>query len=111
MLGETLVARGAAVTYAACYQRGKPAWDAAPLLLAWQSHRVAAIIVTSSEGLRHFCAHVGEAGLPWLRQTPMIVPHPRIAAVARELGVTRVVESVSGDEALVRALGSLVMAP
>ena len=111
LLGETLVARGAAVTYAACYQRGKPAWDAAPLLLAWQSHRVAAIIVTSSEGLRHFCAHVGEAGLPWLRQTPMIVPHPRIAAVARELGVTRVVESVSGDEALVRALGSLVMAP
>ena len=111
LLGETLVARGAVVTYAACYRRGKPAWDTAPLLLAWQRNRVAAIIVTSSEGLRNFCAHVGDAGLPWLHQTPMIVPHPRIAAVARELGVTRVVESVSGDEALVRALESMAIAP
>ncbi len=104
LLGDTLAARSAKVEYAVCYQRGKPSFDAQTLLWAWENNRVAAVIFTSSEGLRNFCERIGEAGLPWLRKTPVIVPHPRIAAVARELGVTQVVESASGDEALVSAL-------
>ncbi len=104
LLGDTLTDRGASVEYAVCYRRGKPSFDAQTLLRAWENCRVAAVIVTSSEGLRNFCERIGDAGLPWLRKTPVIVPHPRIAAVARELGMTRVVESASGDEALVSAL-------
>ena len=108
LLGDTLAARGATVEYAVCYRRGKPSFDVQTLLRAWENNRVAAVIFTSSEGLRNFSEHIsthgGAVGLSWLRNTPVIVPHPRIAAVARELGVTQVVESVSGDEALVSAL-------
>lgn len=104
LLGDTLAARGALVEYAACYRRGKPAFDAAPLLRAWEEKHIAAVIVTSSEGLHNFCAHIGAAGVAWLRQTPLVTPHPRIAAAARELGMLSVVETQSGDEALVGAL-------
>ncbi len=102
LLGETLLARGAYVEYAACYRRGKPAFDAAPLIQAWEHHRINAVIVTSSEGLRNFCEHIGAAGQAWLNDTLTVVPHPRIAATARELGIRRVVESEPGDDALAR---------
>jgi uroporphyrinogen-III synthase len=104
LLGETLTTRGASVEYAVCYRRAKPTFDAAPLLEAWARHGVAAVIVTSSEGLRNFCERIGATGQAWLSTTPVVVPHPRIAATAHELGLTRVVESEAGDEALVRAV-------
>ena len=104
LLGDTLAARGAKVEHVTCYRRGKPTFDAAPLLQAWAKGELAAVIVTSSEGLRNFCDRLGAAGQAALRQTLILVPHPRIAAAARELGMTRVVESASGDEALVETL-------
>ncbi len=104
LLGDTLAARGASVEYATCYRRGKPAWAAEALIQAWQRNSIAAVIVTSSEGLRNFCDRIGAAGQMWLRKTLLIVSHPRIAAAARELGMASVVESEAGDEALVRTL-------
>jgi uroporphyrinogen-III synthase len=106
LLGATLTARGATVEHVTCYRRGKPSFDAAPLIRAWVNNEVAAVIVTSSEGLRNFYDRLGVAGQAAMRQTPVVVPHPRIAAAARELGMTRVVESASasGDEALVQTL-------
>lgn len=104
LLGDTLTTRGAMVEYAVCYRRAKPTFDAAPLLAAWARHGVAAVIVTSSEGLHYFCERIGAAGQSWLSTTTVVVPHPRIAATAHELGMTRVVESEAGDEALVRTV-------
>jgi uroporphyrinogen-III synthase len=104
LLGDTLTERGARVEYAVCYRRGKPTWAADALDQARQHTHIAAVIVTSSEGLRNFYDLAGPAGQTWLRQTPIVVPHPRIAAAARELGMTWVVEAESGDDALVRAL-------
>lgn len=104
LLGDTLSARGAIVEYAQCYRRGKPSADPAPLLEAWAHKRISATIFTSSEGLRNFYQVIGEAGQAELRNTPVFVPHPRVAATARELGLTQVVESASGDEALAAAL-------
>lgn len=104
LLGKTLAERGARVDYAACYRRGKPTFDAAPLIQAWKNSYIAAVIITSSEGLRNFSEHIGGSAQPLLRKTPVVVPHSRIAAVARELGIQCVVESESGDDALVRAL-------
>jgi len=98
LLGDTLAARGAAVACVTCYRRGKPTFDPAPLLARLARGDVAAVIVTSSEGLRNFCERLGD--MRTLARTLMVVPHPRIAAVARELGMMRVVESASGDEAL-----------
>ena len=104
LLAGTLTARGAHVESVTCYRRTKPALDCAPLLQAWSHGEVVAAIVTSSEGLRNFCEMLGAPGVAFLRNTLMIVPHPRIAAVAREMRMMRVVESASGDEALVAAV-------
>ena len=104
LLGETLKARGAAVEYAECYRRARAELDPAPLLDAWTRRRLAAITVTSSEGLRNLWELVGEAGQPPLARTPLFVPQPRIAQNAREQGFATVLTTEPGDEGLVAGL-------
>jgi len=104
LLGDTLVTRGAQVEYVECYRRARPRVDAAPLLKAWARNEVHAVTVTSSEGLRNLFEMVGKLGQSWLRRTLVLVPHPRIAEVARELGCSNVVETTSGDDGLIAAL-------
>ena len=103
-LGDTLKARGAKVEYATCYRRARPVIDVAALNSAARARRIAAVVFTSSEGVRNFSDSLDDAGRAWLRVTPVVVPHPRIAAAARALGCTHVVESVAGDEALMQAV-------
>ena len=110
LLGDTLTARGAQVEYVECYRRARPRADAAPLLKAWARNEVHAVTVTSREGLRNLFEMLGEPGLSWLRRTPVFVPHPRIAAVARELGCGQVIESAPGDAGLIEALQQWAMA-
>jgi uroporphyrinogen-III synthase len=104
LLGNTLKARGARVEYAECYRRGMPNLDAAPLLQAWARNELDAVTVTSSEGLHNLYEMIGALGRQWLRKTPVFVPHPRIAEVARELGLTRVIVAEPADEGLINAL-------
>lgn len=107
LLGDTLTARGASVEYVECYRRARPRIDAAPLLRAWARDEVHAVVVTSSEGLRNLFEMVGKLGQSWLRRTPLLAPHPRIAAAARELGCVNVVETAPGDEGVMKALQQL----
>jgi uroporphyrinogen-III synthase len=104
LLGDTLAARGATVEYAVCYRRIPPRIDAAPLLEAWARDELHAVTVTSSEGLQNLFALVGAAGQLRLRQTPLFVPHPRIAGRARELGLATVVVTAQGDDGIVEGL-------
>ncbi|MBI2508640.1 MAG: uroporphyrinogen-III synthase [Betaproteobacteria bacterium] len=104
LLGDTLKARGALVEYAVCYRRGRPDADAAPLLAAWAGNKLDAITATSSESVRNLHDMVGPAGRERLRQTPLFVPHPRIAEAARGLGLARLVVTGAGDEGLVAGL-------
>ena len=106
LLAETLAARGAVVEYAECYRRGRPKADAAPLLELWRQRRLDALTVASAEALVNFGAMLGEAGAQCLKATPLFVPHARIAAVARGMGVQTVVQTDSGDEALVAGLAA-----
>lgn len=103
-LAEALRERGATVDVVECYRRERPQADAAPLLAAWARGEVDAVTVTSSEGLHNLFAMLGTAGEAPLRATPVFVPHPRIAAVARELGCARVITSDAGDSGLFAAL-------
>ncbi len=105
LLGETLAARGAVIEYCACYRRGKPDLDPAPLFEHWACDRLDAITVTSSEGLRNLVDMVGESGRPRLYATPLFVPHERIAAQAQRLGVREIVRTAPGDDGL---LGGLI---
>ncbi|OHC64134.1 MAG: uroporphyrinogen III synthase [Rhodocyclales bacterium GWA2_65_20] len=104
LLGDTLKARGASVEYVACYRRGMPALDPAPLHKLWRDGRLDAVTVTSSEGLRNLHELVGKLGQAWLRKTPTFVPHQRIFEQARTLGLHDVVLTGPGDDGLVKGL-------
>lgn len=104
LMGAQLAARGALVTFLEVYRRGPPSADPAPLIERWRTGTIDAVSVTSSEALANFDAVLGEEGRAYLRQTVLFVPHARIAAAARALGLTSVVESATGDDAIVAAL-------
>lgn len=104
LLGDTLVARGARVDYAECYRRGIPNADSADLLHAWARGEVHAVSVTSTESLRNLFEMVGKLGRQWLKKTPVFVPHERIAAAARELGVAQVHVTAAGDDGCVQGV-------
>jgi uroporphyrinogen-III synthase len=104
LLGETLAARGATVEHAECYERARPEADAGPLLEAWARGAVDAAMVSSGEGLDNLCRLLGQAGREWLRDTPLFVPHARVAEKAAALGVRRLVVAGVSDAEMLAAL-------
>lgn len=106
LLGDTLLKRGAILEYAECYRRVKPNLDIAPLLQAWASGRIDAVIITSSEGLRNLCDMIGESGQALLKKTPLFASHERIAQTARQLGFMRVISTPAGDDGLIESLSN-----
>lgn len=104
LLADTLRERGAHVDCITCYRRSGPAAGFGQLLEAWRAGRLDAIVVSSSEGLRYLVAGLDEAGRERLRQTPLFVPHERIAGIARELGLARVELTEAADSGLIRGL-------
>lgn len=103
-LGDTLVARGATLEYAECYRRCKPAIDTAPLLHRWARGEVHAVTATSGESLHNLFDLLGKLGQQWLKQTPLFVPHERIAQIARGMGLAQIIVTPPGDEGLVTGL-------
>ena len=101
LLGDTLVQRGASVEYLTCYHRGGPVDDPAPLVARARDGRLDALTLTSSEGVAHLAALPGAAEL---RPVPVFVPHPRIAAAARDAGFSTVIATGAGDQGLIDGL-------
>jgi len=104
LLVAALAARGARVEPIACYRRARPAADPAALLGEWARGAVHAVAVSSAEGLRNLAALLGEAGAQRLRETPLFVPHARVAAAAARLGAREAIVAGPGDAALVAGL-------
>lgn len=104
LLGEVLQSRGASVTHIACYRRTRPPGDMRDLLSLWQSGELQACIATSAEIVSNLFGMAGEAARLQLCQTPMFVPHARVAATAFTGGVRTLFVAGSGDIALVRGL-------
>jgi uroporphyrinogen-III synthase len=88
LLAGTLAARGARVAAVECYRRVRPAAVAAP------AGTLDAVCANSAETLENLVALVG---LERLRGAPLIVPHERVARLAREMGFTAVAVSGPGD--------------
>jgi uroporphyrinogen-III synthase len=103
LLGDTLRARGAHVDHVACYARAAPQSGAAGLAAAFAGQRIDAVTITSSEGLDNLWAIAGEAVRAAWRSRPTFVPHPRIAARARTLGLATV-QTAGGDAGLIAGL-------
>jgi uroporphyrinogen-III synthase len=106
LLSETLRERGAVIEYAECYRRIRPHLDTAPLLQAWTRKELDAITVTSSEGLRNLLDMVGAPGREQILNTPLFVPHPRIAETASEVGIRKVIVTGPGDGGLLTGLSN-----
>jgi len=102
-LGDALSARGATVDYVTCYRRAKPESGMTGLAETFDEGRIGAITITSSEGLANLWSGAPEALRAAWSTRPTFVPHPRIAAHARDLGL-RVVETAGGDAGLIAGL-------
>jgi uroporphyrinogen-III synthase len=104
VLGEALRAGGAVVERAEIYRRTLPANDPSPLLGAWAAGRVQAVTASSAEGVANLFTLLGDAGAARLRETPLFVPHLRVAEAARSHGVreTVVAEGAADAEMLAR---------
>ena len=100
LLGDTLRTRGATVEYATCYQRSKSQQDVQALLDA----KPDAITVTSSEALGYLSQTLGSSPPNTLCDTPLFVPHARIAERAHQLGWKQIHLAGSGDDGLISAL-------
>jgi len=103
LIANTLRARGARVDEVACYRRAVPAGGSAGLIDALREGRAHALTVTSSEGLGNLWAVAGDEGRRLLATLPMFVPHRRIAARARALGIVATATD-AGDAGLIAGL-------
>ncbi|WP_050814229.1 uroporphyrinogen-III synthase [Ectothiorhodospira sp. PHS-1] len=106
LLGATLTARGARVTFAETYRRGMPDADTGQLLRQWSRGDIHVITITSAEGLRNLYEMVGQAGRLWLRNTPLVVGCERMLDTVREMGFTEspVVADDPSDESMLVAV-------
>lgn len=103
LLAQTLVQRGAQVDAVSCYRRSPPT-DGAPLVSLLSNRQIDALTISSSEGLRNLLVLLDTDALALLRQLPLFVPHQRIAQVAAELGLLRVVLSAPADAGIIESL-------
>lgn len=113
LLGDTLKERGAQVTYAEVYRRGKPAVDSSELIQRWALGEIHAVIVTSNESLTNLFEMIGPPGQQWLRNTPLIVVSTRARPLAQRLGFKHppLVSREVSDEAIVETLFKLASNP
>lgn len=102
-LGDTLRARGASVDYVACYRRAKPQSGATGLAEAFAAGKIDAVTITSSEGLDNLWDIASDTARARWQRMPTFVPHPRIAAHAREHGLIAV-DTAGGDAGLLAGL-------
>jgi uroporphyrinogen-III synthase len=96
VLADTLIARGAQVTFAESYQRMNPQTS----LQALSKQGVNAIVVTSSEALRNLHSLAQAEKATWLNAVKLCVNHARIAEQAAAMGWQAVVAKTSGDAAM-----------
>ena len=103
LLAETLVERGAQVDCVTCYHRSSPV-DATPVVSLLRNGQLDALTISSSEGLRNLLALLDTDACERLRILPLFVPHRRIAEVASELGLQRVVLTRPEDDGIIDGL-------
>ncbi len=106
LMAETLKARGAHVYFAECYRRTNPQKNADLLEAQWRQNKLDAVIVTSSEAMRHLMQMANHS--EWLRHPTLCVNHERIAEQPKLLGLKVAVAHQPGDEAMLQCLSQLI---
>lgn len=106
LLGDTLISRGAEITYAECYRRARPDTDATSLVRRGERGEIDILSLTSVEGLQNLFDMVGKPGQRWLIRTPIVVVSERMVEVCRDLGFMTQprLASPASDEAILEAI-------
>ena len=104
VLADTLKMRGALVDFAECYQRVNPQTSAGALSELWQNEQVQAVVVTSSEAMRHLLDIADDGKALWIKNVTLCVNHARIAELPQQLGLKVAVADAPGDEAMLQCL-------
>lgn len=106
LLGETLMQRGATVTYAECYRRARPRVSTAELVEAWRQERIQIATFTSTEAIQNLHDMIDEIDRGWLLHTPTIVLSKAQAAACRHLGFAHpaITAAEASDEAILEAI-------
>ena len=104
LLGDTLTERGARVSYIEAYARLLARSDPEPLLNRWRRTEVAAVTVSSGEGLDNLLRLIGDDGSEYLRKSPLFVPHVRVSSQARRLGLDLILLAGPTDTDMLSAL-------
>ena len=106
LIASTLRARGAKVVLAECYQREQPQPHCAELDTLWQNQGISAVLITSSEAMRHLLDLAQDR--PWLSQTKLIVNHARVQEQIhlhyQGPNLSVVVAEATDDQAMFKAL-------
>jgi uroporphyrinogen-III synthase len=103
-LAAALRARGALVEVVECYTRRAPETSAQGVEEMCAAGKIHASVLTSAEGIANFWNCLSPSGRIAMQTIPAFVPHPNVAAAAREKGITSVIECAPGDAALLNAL-------
>jgi uroporphyrinogen-III synthase len=109
LLREAFTAQGCVVDTLEVYERSLPAID--PLRrdqveTLWAAGDIHVVTATSVESLTNLRTLLSERGNALLAESPLVVPSPRVASMARELGLRGdcIVADGADDEATINAL-------
>ena len=105
LLAQSLRARGARVDEVAVYRRTRHP-DALSRLQGWIAKGGGVMLISSSESLQQVLSVAPGPLQQALKQQPVLVPHPRIAEVARQSGFDNVTVTAGGDDGMLEALRS-----
>lgn len=103
LLAETLTARGAIVEVVEAYRRLPPAMTGEGLALTL-ADALDGVIVTSSESVHNLFSLADDKTSAKLSSLLFFASHPRVAEVARQHGVSRVLLTAAGDAGIVATL-------
>ncbi len=106
LLGDTLIERGAQLSYANVYRRALPELDVQTHLAPWLQASKRAVIITSEQGLDNLIILLDDQAQAYLRHTPFVVISERVLkkAHAKGLQAAAVVAETASDDAIVQAL-------
>lgn len=105
-LKQTLQQRGALVEYINVYQRIKPATNTSDLEQYLQNNQIAAIVITSAEGLKNLLELTPEKVTPQLLQVPLLLINKRLVDIAKKAGFNSklFVATAASDDAIIESL-------
>ncbi len=97
--------RGAQVDELACYQRGCPQLPPGEMARLLEERGVEVVAISSGEGLENLLTLLSAAETTKFRGIGLVVPSPRVAAMAQQAGFRRViVADNASDGAMLEAL-------